>query len=242
MVGTRCASTTSFVIGLAIASAAHGSFLNPFEYAGSEGTLLGLMQNEAGNGQEGAGVFAGAGFGSNMVNVFLADLSNATAGQMSNAGVTLFVMWGNGEDPGADYSASISFTDMFETGEDGTFNAGVSEIFGLGEGVSILDGVISVSAGAGGNGLGTIEPSHETPRGFAITNLQAADEGELTITFIQLLGSIQMIGLFDYGDSTPDLLEGDLHIPLPIVPLPPPLGLALAGLIGVVFLRRRMIS
>ncbi len=90
--------------------------------------------------------------------------------------------------------------------------------------------------------IGSIGLSRETPRGFAITTLQAADEGELTITFIELLGSIQMIGLFDYGDNTPDLLEGDLHTPLPIVPLPPPLGLALAGLIGVVLFHRRMAS
>ncbi len=86
--------------------------------------------------------------------------------------------------------------------------------------------------------------SSETPRGFAITNLQAADEGELTIWFTELYGSIGMVGLFDYGDDTPELLERvDLHIPLPLImPLPPPLGLALAGLIGVVLFRRRMAS
>ncbi len=41
-----------------------------------------------------------------------------------------------------------------------------------------------------------------------------------------------------------ELLEGvDLHIALPLImPLPPPLGLALAGLIGVVLFRRRMAS
>ena len=92
--------------------------------------------------------------------------------------------------------------------------------------------------------IGSIGLSSETPRGFAITNLQAADEGELTILFTDPLGSIQEVGLFDYGEDTPELLEGDhLNITLPLViPLPPPLGLALAGLIGVVLFRRRMAS
>ena len=178
-----------------------------------------------------------------MVNVFLADLSNGTGGQMSNAGVTLFVMWGNGKYPGGDFSATISFTNIFETGEDGVFNAGVSDIFALGQGVSILDGVISIIGDVGGDGIGTIESGSETPRGFAITNLQAAEEGEFTIWFTELLGSIQRVGLFDYGDDTPGSLHGDLQMSLPlIVPLPAPFGLALAGLIGVVLLRRRMTS
>ena len=92
--------------------------------------------------------------------------------------------------------------------------------------------------------IGSIGLSTETPHGFAITNLQAADQGELTIWFTDLLGSIQMVRLFDYGENTPELLEGvDLHIPLPLImPLPPPLGPALAGLIGVVLFRRRMTS
>ena len=92
--------------------------------------------------------------------------------------------------------------------------------------------------------IGSIGLSSETPRGFAITNLRAADEGELSIWSTELLGSIQMVGLFEYGDDTPKLLEGvDLHIPLPLItPLPPPLGLALAGLIGVMLFRRRMAS
>lgn len=86
---------------------------------------------------------------------------------------------------------------------------------------------------------GSIGLSSETPHGFAIINLQVADEGELTIWFTELLGSIQEIGLFDYGDDTPESLEGiDLHIPLPLtMPLPPPLGLALAGLISAVLFR-----
>ncbi len=239
VVGTRCAGTTSLVMGLAIASAAHGSFLDPFQYAGGEGTLRGLMENDAAGG---VGVFGDAGFGTNMVNVFVADLSNATSG-LSNAGVTLFVMWGNGDDPGSDYWASIAFTAMFETGEDGTFNAGVSSIYALGEGVSIFNGgTISIGPGGGGKGIGEVDPSRVTPRGFAITNLQAVDEGELMLAF-SLYGSIEQVGLFSYGDTSPELIDGDLYIPLPlIVPLPPPLGLALAGLIGVVFLRRRMIS
>ncbi len=240
MVGVKCAWITSLSLGLALSSAAHGSFLDPFEYAGSEGTLLGLMQQDAGDGQGGAGVFAGAGFGSNMVNVFLADLSNASSG-MSNAGMTLFVMWGNGEDLASDYSATISFTDMFNVGEDGVFTDGVSEIFALGEGVTIVDGLIALTAN--GPGFGSIDPSTETPRGFAITNLQAVDEGELVLAFLLLQGSIQEAGLFNYGDPNPELIDGDLHIPLPVMmPLPPPLGLALAGLIGVVLFRRRMTS
>ena len=71
--------------------------------------------------------------------------------------------------------------------------------------------------------IGSIGLSSETPRGFAITNLRAADEGELSIWSTDLLRSIQMVDFFDYGDDTPELLEGvNLHIPLPLImPLPP---------------------
>ena len=66
--------------------------------------------------------------------------------------------------------------------------------------------------------IGSIGLSSETLHGFAITNLQAADEGELSICFTEPLGSIQMVGLFDYGEDTPELLEGvDLHIALPLI-------------------------
>lgn len=183
-------------------------------------------------------MFAGAGFGSNMVNVFLADLSNSTSG-LSNAGVTLFVMWGNGEYPGGDYRASMNYTGVWQIGEDGVFNAGVAEISALGPAVTVEAGIIS---------LGSIGLSSGTPRGFAITNLQAADEGELTIWFTELYGSIRMVGLFDYGDAMPieEIYRGghlSIALPLPLlIPLTPPLGLALAGLIGVVLFRRRMTS
>ncbi len=92
--------------------------------------------------------------------------------------------------------------------------------------------------------IGSIGLSSETPRGFAITNLRAADEGELSIWSTELLGSIRMVDFFDDREDTPELLEDvDLHIPLPLImPLPPPLGLALAGLIGVMLFRRRMAS
>ena len=94
--------------------------------------------------------------------------------------------------------------------------------------------------------IGSIGLSSETPRRFTIANLQAADQGELTIWSTEPLGSIQMVGLSDYGDEMPmeEFYEGvDLHMALPsITPLPPPLGLALAGLIGVMLFRRRMVS
>ena len=52
-----------------------------------------------------------------------------------------------------------------------------------------------------GRPIGSIGLSSETPHGFAITNLQAADEGELSIWSTELLGSIQMVGLFDYATA-----------------------------------------
>ena len=210
VVGTRCASTTSFVIGLAIVSAANGSFLDPFEDAGSEGTLLGLMHNEARDGSGEAGVFAGAGFGSDMVNVFLADLSSS-ASAMSDAGLPLSVIRGGGVDLRSEYSASVSITNMFDVGEDGSFTAGLSEIFAVGESLSIVDGFVS-----------------------------------LTVN-----GTVPEVGLFDYDEHT---AQGSFNSISPyiggpyigtaplIVPLPPPLGLALAGLVGVVVFRRRMAS
>lgn len=240
MVGTRCASTTSFVIGLAIASAAHGSFLDPFEYAGSEGSSLGLIPNEAGNGLGGASVFAGAGFGSNMVNVFLADLSNSASG-MSDTGLTLSVMRGGGVDLRSEYSASVSVTNMFDVGEDGSFTAGVSEIFAASEGVRIGDGLIRLR----GNQLdsGSVDPTTETTWGFAITNLPAGDEGELSLAFFSLGRSIQTVGLFNDDDHTTLTSIDPLNIGPPLImPLPPPVGLAVVGLIGVVWMRRRMTS
>ena len=210
MVGTRSTSTASFVIGLAIAGAAHGSFLDPFEYAGTEGTLLGRMQNQAGDGLGGAGVFAGPGFGSNRVYVFLADLSKSASG-MSDAGLTSSVIRGGGVDLRSEYSASVSITNMFDVGEDGSFTAGLSEIFAVGEGPSIVDGFVGLAEN----------------------------------------GTVPEVGLFDYDEHT---AQGSFNTISPyiggpyigtaplIVPLPPPLGLALAGLVGVVVFRRRMAS
>jgi len=212
--------------------------LNPFEYAGNQATLLGLMQNEAGNGTGGAGVFADAGFQTNLVNIFLADLSGADSG-LSNAGITLFVMWGNGEDPGGVFSAIVSFNNNYSEGTDGHFTEGIAEIFALGEGVEIINNTISIGS-TGGDGIGGTVHGTTTPLGFAITNLQNMSEGELIMIFEMIGGSIQDVGLFDYGNDVPNMLYGDLHIPLPlvVVPLPPPLGLAIAGLFGVVLLRR----
>ena len=240
MVGTRCASTTSLVVGLAIVSAAHGSFLDPFEYAGGQETLLGLMQNGAGNGLGEAGVFASAGFGSNMVNMFLADLSNSASGK-SDAGLPLSVMRGHSVDLHNKYSAFVSITNMFDVGEDGSFTAGLSEIFAIGEGVSIVGESIRLT----GNQVdsGSVDPTTQTTRRFASTSLRTGDEHELSLAFLSLGGSIQTVGLFNDDDPTTLSSIDRLNIgPPPIMPLPPPLGLALAGLIGVVLFRRRMAS
>ena len=242
VVGTRSACTTSFVIGLAIASAAQGSLLNPFGNNGCDETLLGSVQHEAGNGRDGAGVFAGAGSGSNMLNVFLADLSNSASG-MSNTGLALTLIRNGDVDLCSEYSASVSITSMFDVGEDGSFSAGVSEIFAVGEGVSIVDGFIRRT----GNRVdsGSVDPTTGTTQGFAITNLQPVDDGELSLAFLSLGGSIQAVGLFNDDDHTSEssyYSPSNLGIgPALIVPLPPPLGLALAGLIGVVWMRRRRI-
>lgn len=226
---------------LTVSRGAHASDMNPFEYSGSETTLLGLMENEIGDGLGGSGVFAGAGFGTNMVNIFLVDLSGAST-SLGNAGVTLFVMWGNGVNPGSNFSASVSFSNIFSDPVGDTPTQGISEVFALGEGVSISNGMFTIGPVGGGDIGGEILPGDETPRGFAITNLQSMSEGELIVTFLALQGSIQDVGLFDYGNSNPEMLYGNLQLQLPIlmVPLPPPLGLALAGLIGVVILRRRL--
>ena len=226
---------------MAMSNHVQASDMNPFSYSGGQDTLLGLMQNEMGNGSGGSGVFAGAGFGSNMVNIFLVDLSGSS-GALSGAGITLFVMWGNGENPGADYSASVSFSDIFNDPLSDTPTEGVGEVFALGEGVSITNGTVTLGTAGGDGPGGEIDPSDITPRGFAITNLQSMSQAEIVVAFLSLQGSIQDVGLFNYGNDTPEMLYGDLELPLPImmVPLPPPLGLALAGLIGVVILRRRL--
>ncbi len=240
MVGTRCASTTSFVIGLAIASAAHGSFLDPFEYAGSEGSSLGLIPNEAGNGLGGASVFAGAGFGSNMVNVFLADLSKTTA-NMNDSGPTLSMMWDGVADGSSESIASASVTNMFDAGEDVSFTMGLAENFAFGQDARIIDGFNLLAGNR--NDSGSVDPRTETPQGFMTTTLQAVDQSELMQAFLSLEGSIQEVGLFNYGDHTPQSSSSNPYYvgttPL-IVPLPPPVVLALIGLIGVVWLRRRM--
>lgn len=226
---------------LTLSRSAMATDLNPFEYTGNQETLLRLMQNEAGNGTGGSGVFADAGFQSNMVNIFLADLSGADSG-LSNAGTTLFVMWGNGVDPGGVFSANVTFNNNYSEGTDGHFTEGISQIFALGDGVNIINNTISFSS-AGDGGIGGTVHGNTTPLGFAITNLQNMSEGEILLIFDSLAGSIQDVGLFDYGNSDPTMLYGDLNIPLPlvVVPLPPPLGLAIAGLFGVILMRRRFI-
>ena len=91
--------------------------------------------------------------------------------------------------------------------------------------------------------IGSIGLSSETPRGFAITNLQAGDEDELSLAFLSLGGPTQAVGLFNDDDHTTQTSIDPLDIGLPLImPLPPPVGLALAGLIGVMLFRRRMVS
>jgi len=209
-----------------------------FQYDGNASSLMAVM-DEAGDGAGGTGVFAGAGFQANMVNVFVADLRNSST--LSGAGVTLFAMWGNGSELDEGFFGSVlvtppdPFGNPLEVGEgEGTSFAGDPEIFALGEGVSVRPADVSV--------LGELPFGDETPRGFAITNLQGMEIGELAMEF-EVGGSIDIVGLFDWGDTEPYIPPYRcaliLFVPIPI-PLPPAIALGAAGLLGVVLLRRRL--
>jgi len=212
-----------------------------FEYGGDASSLKAVM-NEAGDGAGGAGVFADAGFDASFVNVFVVDLRDCA--DLGGAGVTLFAMWGNGEKPGSEFWADIVVTppDPFGNpllvghGDGESFSDG-SEVFALGEGVTAHSDLVSV--------FGEVPFGDQTPRGFAITNLQGMEPGELSMLF-DLGGSISTVGLFDWGDPNPFIPPTDMAllsvlVPIPI-PLPPAVALGAAGLIGVAVLRRRLAS
>jgi len=151
-------------------------------------------------------------------------------------------MWTDDADRHRDSSAPAFFENRIGTGEAGSFTVGLPEKFAIGERASIVDGFIRLTVTWGNSR--SVDPRIETARVLAITNLHAVDEGEFSLAFLSPGGSSQAVGLFNDDDHTEQssyYSPFDIRTTPVIVPLPPPVGLALVGFIGVVWLRRRMI-
>lgn len=200
---------------------------------GTAGTLEAAMNYAAGkNGNFSKG--NGGKFKRNSVNVFIVDFTgNATYG---DAGVTVFVMWGNASQPGGDFVGEVDVSPRVEEGNDGNFSAGVAEIFALGDGVSIDNGNLTIDVDVNGNA---------TPVGYAITNFRDYPGQRINQQFtlsgairrLRLLGANQgkvWEGPDDDGDGT--IFTDGLVL---IVPAPPAAAWGLAGLAGLALVSRR---
>lgn len=202
---------------------------------GTAGTLRAAMNYAADKG--GGTNFDGAGFKATKVNMFLVDFSTDGSGTYSDAGLTLFVMWGNHKDPGGDFIAEVDISPLIDQGDDGSFTSGVSEIFALGPGVTIEVGGITVDVDVN---------SESTPIGYAITNITDYPSGIVNEQFT-LAGAIKAMAMYGFGqgkvwDGVDDDGDGQIFtdgIVLTVIPAPPAALWGLAGLGGIAFAARR---
>jgi len=200
---------------------------------GDEGTLEAAMNYAAGKNGNFSKPNGGA-FKRKSVNVFIVDFTgNATYG---DAGVTVFVMWGNANQPGGDFQGEVDVSPQVDEGTDGNFSAGVAEIFALGDGVEIQGGNLTIDVDVNGN---------STPVGYAITNFRDYPGLRINQQFtlagairrLRLLGANQGLvweGPDDDGDGT--IFTDGLVL---IVPAPPAAAWGLAGLAGLALVSRR---
>lgn len=204
---------------------------------GDEGTLEAAMNyaaNEEGN-------FSGSPFKARCISIFIVDFTgNETYG---DAGLTVFVMWGNGQDPGGDFVAEVDVSRRVEEGNDGDFSAGVAEIFALGDGVEIDSGNLTVDVDVNNN---------DTPVGYAITNFRDFPGLRINQQFTTA-GSIKRFKLIGEGndeaggvvykaiddDRSDDIFTDGIVL---IVPAPPAAAWGLAGLAGLALVSRRRSS
>jgi len=172
------------------------------------------------------GVFTGAGFGSNYVNLFMVDLTGSGASALSDLGLVLFGSWGN-----SDTSSQITIDGLITVGPPlgvYTGSSAASEV-----------GTFGATSFLGGSLASFIEGSEPLPSGFFITNFQNFNPGglgDLGLDFINLVGVTQWAlfsanpGLVISGTDTHGLGENTLILS---IPLPAPLGMAVVGLLGV---------
>jgi hypothetical protein len=200
---------------------------------GAAGTLQAAMNYAATKG--GGTNFDNAGFKAHQVNMFLVDFS--ADADFGDAGVTLFVMWGNTKDPGGSFAGEVDVSPLIDEGSDGSFTAGLSEIFALGAGVDVEVGGVSVDVDV---------ENDETPIGYAITNVLDYPGGIVNESFT-LAGVIAKLRLLGFGqgkvwqgtDTDGDEEIFTDSISLSIIPAPPAAIWGLAGLAGVAIAGRR---
>lgn len=201
------------------------------------GTLQSVMQFAA-NYQ---GDFAGMDSRRNQVNLFLVDFAGS-GGAFENAGLTLFVMWGNSNGVDGSFLADVDLSPPMTERSDGDFVAGQANIYALGAGVNIdTDGPVSVDVDVQNN---------ETPVGFAISNIdQASGFGQqgiinMSFTLADAIRGMRLItgsnskvwqGVDDDGDGS-IFTDG---LVLSVIPAPPAALWGVAGLAGVTVLGRR---
>ena len=129
------------------------------------------------------GSFVGAGFRHDAVNMYVIDFRGDSI--FGDAGLTAFVMWGNGTAVG-DFAGTVSASPIVPEGIDGTFTAGMSEVYELGTGVEVnSDGPLTIDIDVDD----TI-----TPIGYAITNLDVFPDMLLNQQFT-LAESIRSLGI-----------------------------------------------
>jgi MYXO-CTERM domain-containing protein len=200
---------------------------------GDAGTLEAAM-NYAANKQGNFAKSSGGRFKKNSVNVFIVDFTgNSTYGE---AGVTVFVMWGNANQPDGPFSGEVDVSPRVEEGTDGDFTAGVAEIFALGDGVEIQGGNLTIDVDVNGE---------STPVGYAITNFRDYPGQRINQQFT-LAGAIRRLRLLgaDQGkvwegpddDGSGEIFTDGLVL---IVPAPPAAAWGLAGLAGLALVSRR---
>lgn len=197
---------------------------------GSASTLEDIM-NTASNKED---IFGGAAFKKNKISIFIVDFTNDS--EMSDAGITVFVMWGNGTDPDGDFAASVDVSRRVDEGEDGNFTPGVSEIFAIGDGVAFSHRTLTVDVDVNNN---------TTPVGFAITNFMEFPNRRINQQFTTS-GSIRRFRLVDPDGIEYTAIDDDRNddvftdgIVLQIIPAPPAAAWGLAGLAGLALVSRR---
>jgi hypothetical protein len=195
-------------------------------------STFGEVMNSAANK---AGIFGGAAFKKNKISIFIVDFTNAS-GELADAGITVFVMWGNGTDPDGDFQASVDVSRRVDEGDDGDFTPGVSEIFALGDGVEFSHRTLTVDVDVNNN---------ETPVGFAISNFMDFPNRRINQQFTTS-GSIRRFRLVDPDGIEYTAIDDDRNddvftdgIVLQIIPAPPAAAWGLAGLAGLALVSRR---
>ena len=208
-----------------------------FDYDGGDrGTLEGVMNYAA----QWQGSFLGMQTRRNQVNLFVVDFSTDTSGRYTDAGLTLFAMWGNSKDANGLFSGNVDLSPIAdEANDDGSYSG--TNIYGLGSGVDIDDdGVLSVDIDV---------QEVNTPVGFAVTNINGLSGfGQTGLVNMQLTlaDAIRKVRLIGAGNEIWQGIDDDGNgtiftdgLTLSVVPAPSAAIFGLAGLGALGCSRRR---